>query len=240
MSELTYKHTARVKADSWFIRFYCWLWEADLDSVDFCKLFWGYLFAIPNLLVRVVGYLPYKLGLSIAERTKDRRESWKLTPAEEAAMRARARVRRVERKQKFDSFFARVGGWADKVVAFSKAAWPVAKYPVYAVASIAAAALVCLVGVGLYELVLLIIANATDALHVLLIVLAIVAGIALAVGLAIGLGWFFMDTKYGKSVRTGTKGGFLTFGGAIRTGFYGIKSRTCPKIEVVGADEVSA
>lgn len=233
MSDITYKHTARVKADSWFIRFYRWLWEADLDQVDFCRLFWGYVFAIPNLLVRVIGYLPYKLGLAIAEKTEDRRRSWKLTPSDEAAIRARARVRRVERKQKFEKFFSRVGATADKVVAFGKAVWPVAKYPAYAVASIAGAAVLCLIGVGLYELALLIIENSTDVLHVALIVLAVVAGIALTVGLAIGLGWFFMDTKYGKQVRTGTKGGFLTFGGAIRTGFFGIKSRTCPKIEVV-------
>jgi len=148
MSELTYKHTARVKADSWFIRFYLWLWEADVDKVDFCRLFWGYVFAVPNLFIRAVGYLPYKLGLSIAERTKDRRESWKLTPADEAAIRARARASRAERKRKFEAFFARVDATADKVVAFSKAAWPVAKYPVYAAASIAAAAVLVLAGVG--------------------------------------------------------------------------------------------
>jgi len=86
----------------------------------------------------------------------------------------------------------------------------------------------------------LIIANSTDVLHVLLIVLAVIVGIALLIGIAIGLAWFFVDTRYGKQVRTGTKGGFLTFGGAIRTGFFGIKSRTCPKIEVVGDEGVSA
>jgi hypothetical protein len=233
MSDITYKHTARVKADSWFIRFYRWLWEADLDQVDFCRLFWGYVFAIPNLLVRVIGYLPYKLGLAIAEKTEDRRKSWKLTPADEVAIRARARANRVERKQKFERFFAKVGATADKIVAFGKAVWPIAKYPVYAAASIAGAAVVCLVGVGLYELALIIIENSTDVLHVLLIVLAGIAGIALLLGIVLGLAWFFVDTRYGKQVRTGTKGGFLTFTGAIRTGFFGIKSRTCPKIEIV-------
>lgn len=233
MSDITYKHTARVKADSWFIRFYRWLWEADLDQVDFCRLFWGYVFAIPNLIVRAVGYLPYKLGLVIAEKTEDRRKSWKLTPSDEAAIRARARLRRAERKQMFEKFFSRVGAMADKVVASGKAIWPVARYPVYAVASIIGAALVCLVGVGLYELVLLIIKNSTDVLHVVFVVLMSIAGIALLVSLVIGFTWFFVDTRYGKQVRTGTKGGFLTFTGAIRTGFFGIKSRTCPKIEIV-------
>jgi hypothetical protein len=240
MSEITYKHTARVKADSWFIKFYLWLWEADLETVDFCKLFWGYLFAVPNLLVQVIGYLPYKLGIAIADSTRDRRESWKLTPADEAAIRARSRARRVERKQKFDSFFGRVSATADRVVAAAKAAWPVAKYPVYAVASIAAAVLVCLFGVGVYLLAALVIANLNSVAHVLLFLLITLAAGALLIGIGCGTAWFIMDTRYGKQLRTGTKSGFLTFGGVMRTGFFGIKSRTCPKVEIVGSDEVVA
>lgn len=43
---------ARINQDAWFLRLYLWMWKADLEHVDFCRLFWGYVFAIPNLIVR--------------------------------------------------------------------------------------------------------------------------------------------------------------------------------------------
>lgn len=42
---------AKVNRNAWFLRFYLWLWKADVESVDFCRLFWGYVFAIPALIV---------------------------------------------------------------------------------------------------------------------------------------------------------------------------------------------
>lgn len=49
---------ATVNRDAWFLRFYLWLWAADVDKVDFCRLFWGYVFAVPFILIRFLILIP--------------------------------------------------------------------------------------------------------------------------------------------------------------------------------------
>jgi hypothetical protein len=49
---------ATVNRDAWYLRFYLWLWAADVEKVDFCRLFWGFVFAIPFLLIRVFILIP--------------------------------------------------------------------------------------------------------------------------------------------------------------------------------------
>lgn len=49
---------ATVDRNAWYLRFYLWLWAADIEKVDFCRLFWGYVFAIPFLLVRILILVP--------------------------------------------------------------------------------------------------------------------------------------------------------------------------------------
>lgn len=49
---------ATVNRDAWFLRFYLWLWAADIDKVDFCRLFWGYVFAVPFILIRFLILIP--------------------------------------------------------------------------------------------------------------------------------------------------------------------------------------
>lgn len=49
---------ATVDRNAWFLRFYLWLWAADIEKVDFCRLFWGYVFAIPFLLARLLILTP--------------------------------------------------------------------------------------------------------------------------------------------------------------------------------------
>lgn len=47
MSSVELKHTIAVDESAWFIRFYLWLWQGDAERTTFCKLFWGYVFAVP-------------------------------------------------------------------------------------------------------------------------------------------------------------------------------------------------
>ena len=52
MDQSELKYAIRVDERAFFIRFYCWLYEADKSKVNFCKLFWAYVFAVPFLGLR--------------------------------------------------------------------------------------------------------------------------------------------------------------------------------------------
>jgi hypothetical protein len=243
MGEVSYRHTARVKADSWFLRFYCWLWEADPQEADFCRLFWGYLLAIPNLLVRVIGYVPYKVTKRVGawfsalkakvhtnSPTWEQEEKWR----DERVLSRKLRKQR--RRRKYAGLLSFASRTADRVVAIAQTVWPVLRWPTFAaVGAIGLAVigaflyLVYMVGtvaVGNIEII---------GLVTLFLIAAVVSGVSLATLFLLSR-WFFKDTSAGSTIRTGTKGGFLTFGGALRTGLLAIKTRTCPKIEVVDAD----
>lgn len=63
MDQSELKYAIRVDEHAFFIRFYCWLYEADKSSVNFCKLFWAYVFVAPALCGR--GF--FELALLIAK-----------------------------------------------------------------------------------------------------------------------------------------------------------------------------
>lgn len=48
---MEYKHKWELDKSSKLIRFYLWVWETDESMINFCKLFWGVLFAPLALLV---------------------------------------------------------------------------------------------------------------------------------------------------------------------------------------------
>lgn len=62
---------ATVNRNAWFIRFYLWLWVADIEKIDFCRLFWGYVFAMPALVIKLLLYPIFLLwdGLVYMKRT---------------------------------------------------------------------------------------------------------------------------------------------------------------------------
>lgn len=62
---------ATVNRDAWFIKFYLWLWVADIEKIDFCRLFWGYVFAIPMLVIKLFLYPIFAIwdGLVWIKRT---------------------------------------------------------------------------------------------------------------------------------------------------------------------------
>lgn len=234
MSEINYRHTARVSEDSWFIRLYLWLWAADVEEVDFCRLFWGYVFAVPNVLVRIVGYVPWKVGSAIGRRLRD----WwgtieQPTPREEELWREERAAKRHLRKATWSDRLSFVSATADKVVGFFQATWPVLKWPVVGLGVLFVGAMLAFAGYLLYLLGAEIVEHWDGFLLSLLrglLILAISLLIASTLAFVI---YFFSETRPGKAFRTGVKDSTLTFGGALRTGARGVKSRTCPKIEVV-------
>lgn len=240
--DVEYKHTARVNRDSWFIRFYCWLWLADPTKIDFCRLFWGYFppFLIGNLLVRVIGYLPWQLAkvvaaafLAVADWLKSSAPTAQ-EMAEYEAERAKAKREKLEMYEGHSNrFFAWVSRVADRFVAVCQAAWPIAKWPVF----VLAAAIVLTGAVALLYLAYLLISVLVANVGIVAIVVACGIGVIAAIVLVLTAYWatrfFLTETVPGRSLRGGVKGGTLTFTGALRTGFGGVKSRTCPKIELV-------
>lgn len=234
MEAASYRHTAHVHRDSWFMRFYCWLWAAEAEEADFCKLFWGYVLAPVGLLVRVI-FLPVVLVVRGVRALADKLSS--TPPAgtpewETYVLRQELREQRKaelserwgRRAQVLFGFVSRV---ADRVVAVAKRTWRIVRYPAYAIA--AALTLAVAVGVGwllyLFGLVL------ADNLNVVLIILVIVAALVGAVGGAY-VAYRLSQTRVG----SGVKNGALTFSGAIRTGALGVKARTCPRIVLVVDD----
>lgn len=240
MANVDYRHTARVSADSWFIRFYCWLWEADVEKVDFCRLFWGYVFALPNLLVRIVGYVPYKVLSAIGralKRVGQRAVDNAPTLQDELRWRRERLERRAERrekrKNKYDCLLSLASRIADRLVEIAQAAWKVLRYPTYALVIVFGVVVVGGLGYLAYLLGALVVANAGIVAIVTAFLVGIVVTVVLTVSLVALGGYFFSETERGKSVVSGTKGGFLTFGGVLRKGVHAIKARTCPKIEVI-------
>lgn len=63
-------HTWTFDADSKIIRFYLWLWKADPANIDFCRLFWGYVFCWVALLLKPID----TVAAAIARRIPDRSE----------------------------------------------------------------------------------------------------------------------------------------------------------------------
>lgn len=56
MDQSELKYAIRVDEKAFFIRFYCWLYQADKTKINFCKLFWAYVFVAPALFLRgIVG-----------------------------------------------------------------------------------------------------------------------------------------------------------------------------------------
>lgn len=62
MDQSELKYAIRVGERAFFIRFYCWLYEADKNKISFCKLFWAYVCVAPMLLLRGLQGVLRRLG----------------------------------------------------------------------------------------------------------------------------------------------------------------------------------
>ena len=166
---------------------------------------------------------------------------------EKKAMLARKR-RREARAERIAAVFTKVHVAADYTVRGAQRSWAVVKYFVLAVGVILAAAVLAVAVYFLLKLVgligvlaALIMANLGAIAGVLLIVVLSLVGFAVLMAIVAGVGagshHFLTETDAGHHFRSGVKDGALTFTGAIRKSFEGIKSHTCPRIEVVGQEE---
>lgn len=76
MSDLS--HSIAIDPDSRAIRFYLWLYDADRNNINTCKLFWAFVFAPLVLILRYA----VLAGIAIGDRVQARRRS-KVKAAEE-------------------------------------------------------------------------------------------------------------------------------------------------------------
>jgi hypothetical protein len=247
--DLDYRHTAAIKRDAWFLKLWCWAWEMEPESADFCKLFWGYIFLPLNFLVRIVAWPVIRivhglkavfkkigsigdgnLAMTTLEESRAQRDLEALKDEESEEKKKR-------REERIAKFFGVVGSIADRVVSFFQSTWKVTKFVFYA---IIAAVMLVLAGVivwGIVELVELIGTDVSGVLHVTLIVLAIIVSITLFVAIFTAILWTLVETPVGRALKRFFKRVFGAFGSSMYTGLVAIKTRTCPKIELVDPDE---
>jgi ABC-type multidrug transport system fused ATPase/permease subunit len=229
-------HTARVHKGSWFIRLFLFMWPIRPEDVDFCKLFWGYVFAPLNLLVRFVT-LPvallwrFVLAPRMREKERQRRE---MTDEEWVALRKTQRAKEKARKDRINAFFGRISGFADRFIVAPCKAVAATRGWTWFLRALMVVSGVALAGVIVWGLIVI----ATHHALVYLFAAAFLAGTLAVVGVVLTGIFFVEETPTGQAVAFHTKKGAVGFVGAIRTGFWGVKNRTCPQIELVSKETV--
>lgn len=238
MNQADLKYELRVNQRAWFIRFFVWLYEPHSVEVNFCALFWGYLFVMPVLLLKYLVVRPIDAAL---DRTRPKRLARKNKITDE---RRAAKLSRVTGPPPEPSwtmrFLHRVGDAASRAIYAIGSVWSVASSykRVNRVVVWIAWLLGALIGIA-----------ATSALVVLFIdnfgvskfILAAVCALVLFVLALIGLSQIGFKEKVLEPVGHGVKRGFLGFFETIGTGFHAVKTNTCPRIVLVDDDtEASA
>src|SRR5262249_38917588 len=129
-------------------------------------------------------------------------------------------LRRVRRRQTFRVAVASVASTADKIVGAWKTAWPVLRFPCYAILAIGVAAIVAGIGFALFLFGSVFVAHVSFIAFVLVIILG--AGIAALVAVAL-LVLFrrIIRTPAGRYVLGGIKGAFGGLGCVLLTGLVG-------------------
>jgi hypothetical protein len=137
---MEYQYEKRVDERSWFIRLYLWAWRAEVERVDFCRLFWGYVFMAPNLLLRAVVFPFWVLWrvLRVLGRAASRvaaalggvarrilPEPKPMPLGEPSPERSVPKEpRRQRRRARGEAFLTAVSRTADRGVAACQTAWP--------------------------------------------------------------------------------------------------------------------
>ena len=232
------RKTKQISRDKWWFRFYCWLWEADPDKAEFCKLFWGLLFSPIGLLMYGVGIVLLFLTKPVRVKHQKRVELRKLAqnqpplPAEEKKKKRRA--------ERLDTLIR----WAGNVRSFLRVLWT----PFRAIERFVNRVedrwpwteliphvifFGFLGSCGVYALyrVALIVPWSEWALYI---------GIFFGGIIVFGVYLLFFGRKTGDLFLTGVLGasraakkGGLGFWQVMGIGYHAVKDRTCPIIEVV-------
>lgn len=187
-----------------FIRAYLWLYEADKNNINTCKLAWGLIFFLPvalfvNLFLKPLFFIGDFIGSHLPERERKPARTYVLAEPKES------------RESKLDR-------WATK---FSM--WWSTWGPRIGIAILALIGAAILTGVVIGVIALLA-TPLSEILTAIAVILAWVVGMAVAALLIVGL-FTLLDTNKARAKRKGLKNFFRILG----TSFH---DHTCARITV--------
>ena len=206
------KHAITVSRSSWFVRLYLRVWQASEKDINFCKMFWGYVFMPVAFLLIALWFVTTPIR-HYADRSAEKRvKRYRTISIPEAEARA-------DKLEKLIGLAERVIGVVRRVVDLCR---PAGRLFVRAIESRAVLYLVVAaagaVGLGAVGFAVYLIVN---NLHLAWIMAASVVGFVAAIGVAVGIGVWLDDSGTG-----------LKFGGLVVGGLKSVKTNTCPRIEV--------
>jgi hypothetical protein len=213
-------HTWRLSDKSLLLKIYRTAWPmVDEEKINFCKLFWAVLFCPLGYLLRLVLWPIDKIIGAIQSR---RNPKPVLTYSERMKKEETEYLKRMAKREKVqNSLWYRV---ANKTIhgieAFFTKTGPFWAF----------------VGKALWILLLVALAAYVVAIAITETMLFIaVVGAILLIGGIIGLIAFLsQETNFFKKIEAGIK----SFGSFLKHGYKSLKYRTCPLIEVYGADPI--
>lgn len=94
----------KLSRETWYVRFYLWLYEANPNNIDTCKLLWAYVFFLPALVLKAVLSIfvfVAELAEPYVDDIRERRAAKRPTLEErEAAFDAQIERKRVKQEAK--------------------------------------------------------------------------------------------------------------------------------------------
>lgn len=217
-------YTWTFDSNAWLIKAYIWLWKGDKDSINFCKLFWGTIFAPFALFAKpwaaIFGPTINKLGeWSDSVEAKHKAER----PEKERRREAKKKAKEARGPNGFQRTLTNIGTFFDKVAAFAQNHEKALQFTAVSAGVIGGLAALALIGYGLsqvedWEAVLLAVARLLA-----FVAAAVVAVVAIVVLFAYGIG----PERWAK-----IKNGFKIVGAFLKEGGRSVKYRTCPNVVV--------
>ena len=208
MSDQTkFTNTWEISERSWLLKFYTLLYPAaDLDKVNFCKLFWSVVLAIPMLIVWAfvgVTYPVWHPAWKLIERKAGEPPKDKPVKGEPSAAKKVALA--------IPGFFSRT---LDRIVAFCQG------HKIFAKVNGVLGALVgaLFIGYWLFRFGAWVV-NHWDG-HSWFIVIAVTSGVVVFGLTMITIFWLSESGK------------FKTLGGFLGAGYHSVKYRTCPGVVI--------
>lgn len=228
------KHKWQLAEDAWYIRFYVHMWEAEKTDINFCKLFWAYVFMPLALFLRYVfpGPLIWVLSRTFFpwfDARKERR--LKLASASGPSIPVEQKETGPSRMMilltAIGRFFAWIG-FKFESFWFTHRKWIL---PAFSGLMILASV------IGVIAIIVIIIKTwSTPGFLELLEVVGIVLGaVAVALVVVVALSWFH-DKRQTKKKNRPNK---MTLRKVLRQGYIAVKTNTCPQIDLVETKNTS-
>lgn len=230
------RFTWQLREDAWYVRFYLWLWLASPRDVNFCKLFWAYVFVIPGLILHglwAAAEWLSKIGAAGRERralAKAKEENEPYVPPE----------------PKGPNFMQRYLDWIGEVA--SKLVMKLTPNPATKrVLGIVGMALMVALGIAVIVVFFyFLIAWWSTTRWILLVAAVLLAAVLLGIltaNLLERAGFFTWleqrppgNHRFFRGIASFFRGigrGIKEFFHVMGLGFHAVKSNTCPKVEIV-------